>query len=155
MSEVHREQLVKLLEPTIERLGYELFDLEVRLVGGGGLLRLFIDSLDPDAGVGLEDCETVSRQVSALLDVEDPIPGEYTLEVSTPGLDRRLVKAQHFERFAGSRVKVKLKRLVDGRRNFKAKLVGFDDSNVLLREGKSEFSIPLQEIDTARVVPDL
>lgn len=155
MSEVHREQLMKLLEPTIERLGYELFDMDVHIAGGGGVLRLFIDSLDPDAGIGLEDCETVSRQVSALLDVEDPIPGEYTLEVSTPGLDRRLVKAQHFERFAGSRVKVKLKRLVDGRRNFKAKLVGFDDSNVLLREGKSEFSIPLQEIDTARVVPDL
>jgi ribosome maturation factor RimP len=75
--------------------------------------------------------------------------------VSTPGLDRRLVKAQHFERFAGSRVKVKLKRLIDGRRNFKAKLVGCDESNVLLREGKSEYSIPLQEIDTARVVPDL
>jgi ribosome maturation factor RimP len=154
MSEVHREQLVAMLEPTIERLGYELFDLDVRL-DGGGLLRLFIDSLDPDAGIGLEDCEKVSRQVSALLDVEDPIPGGYTLEVSTPGLDRRLVKAQHFERFAGSRVKVKLKRLVDGRRNFKAKLVGCDNSNVLLREGKSEFSIPLQEIDTARVVPDL
>jgi ribosome maturation factor RimP len=154
MSQVHRDQLVKLLEPAIERLGYELFDLEVRSTGEDGLLRLFIDNLDPDAGVGLEDCETVSRQVSALLDVEDPIPGEYNLEVSTPGLDRRLVKAQHFERFAGSRVKVKLKRLIDGRRNLRAELVGIADSNVLLREGESEFSIPLQEIDTARVVPN-
>ena len=141
--------------PTIERLGYELFDMDVQIAAHGGVLRLYIDSLDPEAGIGLDDCETVSLAVSALLDVEDPIPGEYTLEVSTPGLDRRLVKAQHFERFAGSRVKVKLKRLVDGRRQFKAKLVGCDDSNVLLREGKSEYSIPLQEIDTARVVPDL
>ena len=153
MSGVQREQLIEMLEPTIESLGYELFDLELQLAGGHGIVRLFIDNLDHDAGVGLEDCEIVSRQVSALLDVEDPIPGEYNLEVSTPGLDRRLVKAQHFERFAGSRVKVKLKRLYEGRRNFKAKLVGYEDSNVLLREGKAEFSIPLQEIDTARVVP--
>ena len=85
--------------------------------------------------------------------VEDPIPGEYNLEVSSPGLNRRLVKAEHFERFAGNRVKVKLKTLVEGRRNFKAKRVGFDDPNVLLKEGKSEFSVPLQEIEMARVVP--
>ncbi|MGI9292173.1 MAG: ribosome maturation factor RimP [Gammaproteobacteria bacterium] len=154
MSGVQREQLIEMLEPTIESLGYELFDLELQLTGGDGVVRLFIDNLDPEAGVGLEDCEIVSRQVSALLDVEDPIPGEYNLEVSTPGLDRRLVKAEHFERFAGNRVKVKLKRLYEGRRNFKAKLVGCEDSNVLLREGKSEFSIPLQEIDTARVMPN-
>jgi ribosome maturation factor RimP len=152
---MQREQLVEMLEPTIESLGYELFDLELQPPGSGGLLRLYIDNLDPAAGVGLADCEIVSQQVSALLDVEDPIPGEYNLEVSTPGLDRRLVKAQHFERFAGSQVKVKLKRLIEGRRKFKAKLVGYENSNVLLQEGEAEFSIPLQEIDTARLVPDV
>ena len=154
MSQTQRERLIEMLEPMIESLGYELFDLELHLEGSG-LVRLFIDNLDFEAGIGLEDCVTVSRQASALLDVEDPIPGEYNLEVSSPGLDRRLVKAKHFERFAGSRVKVKLKRLVEGRRNFKAKLVGCEDSNVLLLEGEAEFSIPLQEIDTARLVPDL
>jgi ribosome maturation factor RimP len=152
---VHRDQLIELLEPTVEQLGYELFDLDVQLGGTSGLLRLFIDNPDSDAGIGLDDCVAVSRQVRAVLDVEDPIPGDYNLEVSSPGLNRRLVKAQHFERFAGSKIKVKLKRLVDGRRNIRAKLVGCDGANVLLQEGKSEFSIPLQEIDTARVVPDL
>ena len=133
---MQRDQLIDLLEPSVEQLGYELFDLEFQLGGTNGLLRLYIDSKD-DSGIGVDDCETVSRQVSALLDVEDPLSGDYSLEVSSPGLNRRLVKAQHFERFAGSRVKVKLKRLVDGRRNFKAKLIGWDDSNVLLREGKA------------------
>jgi ribosome maturation factor RimP len=151
---VQRDQLIDLLEPSVEQLGYELFDLEFQLGGTNGLLRLYIDSKD-DSGIGVDDCETVSRQVSALLDVEDPIPGEYNLEVSSPGLNRRLVKAEHFERFAGSWVQVKLKRLIDGRRKFKAELVGRDADKVLLKEGKLEFSIPLQDIDTARVVPEV
>ena len=92
------EELTKLLEPAVEQLGYELSDLEVKVGGRHGVIRLFIDKAD---GVGLEDCETVSRQVSALLDVEDPVPGHYVLEVSSPGLDRRLTKVEHFERFMG------------------------------------------------------
>jgi len=150
MSEVQQEQIVAMLEPEIERLGYELADVELSL-GGDGVLRLYIDS---ESGVGLEDCEIVSRQVSALLDVEDPIPGEYNLEVSSPGLNRRLVKAAHFERFAGSKVKMKLKRLYEGRRNFKGRLVGYEEPNVIVKEGKDTFAIPFQEIDSARVVPD-
>ncbi len=90
-----------------------------------------------------------------MLDVEDPIPGEYNLEVSSPGLNRRLVKEAHFERFAGSRVKMKLKRLVEGRRNYKGKLVGYEKPNVLLQEGKQTHAIPFVEIDSARVVPDV
>lgn len=153
MSSVHQEQIVALLEPEIERLGYELADIELNLVGGG-VLRLFIDTMDNEAGITLEDCEAVSRQVSALLDVEDPIPGEYNLEVSSPGLNRRLVKEAHFERFAGSKVKVKLKQLFEGRRNFKGRLVGYDEPNVLVKEGKQTFAIPFKDIDSARVVPD-
>ena len=114
------------------------------------MVRLYIDKED---GIKLEDCEVVSRQVSALLDVEDPIVGDYSLEVSSPGMNRRLVKAEHFEKFAGEKVKVKLKRLVEGRRNFKAKLIGYVKPNVVLKEGKAEFAIPLDEIDTARIVP--
>ena len=149
MSQVSREQLIEMLETTVERLGFELADLEL-LEGTHGLLRLFIDN---EAGISLEDCEAVSRQVSALLDVEDPISGDYSLEVSSPGLNRRLVKAEHFERFAGENVKVKLKRLFEGRRNYKAKLIGYEEPNVILQEGQQKFSVPLQEIDTARVVP--
>lgn len=149
MSQVSREQLIEMLETTVERLGFELADLEL-LEGTHGLLRLFIDN---EAGISLEDCEAVSRQVSALLDVEDPISGDYSLEVSSPGLNRRLVKAEHFERFAGENVKVKLKRLFEGRRNYKAKLIGYEEPNVILQEGQQKFLVPLQEIDTARVVP--
>jgi ribosome maturation factor RimP len=149
MSLASREQLIAMLEPTVEGLGYELADLELQ-VGASGLVRLYIDS---EAGIKLEDCAAVSRQVRALLDVEDPISGDYNLEVSSPGMNRRLVKPQHFERFAGENVKVKLKRLYEGRRNFKARLIGYDEPNIVLREGKTQIVVPLQEIDTARVVP--
>ena len=152
MSNVQQEQIVAMLEPEVERLGFELVDIEISVGGSSGVLRVFIDS---DDGITLENCAAVSRQISALLDVEDPIPGEYNLEVSSPGINRRLVKSTHFERFAGSRVKVKLKRLVDGRRNFKGKLLGFDEPNVLVKEGKETFAIPLQEIDSARIVADV
>lgn len=149
MVQGSREQLTGMLEPLVERLGYELTDLELH-PGGNALLRLFIDS---PAGIALEDCEKVSRQVSALLDVEDPLPYEYTLEVSSPGLDRRLVKPAHFERFAGERVKVKLKQPLDGRRKFTADLVGYAGSDVVFRETEVEFRVPLQAIDVARIVP--
>ena len=152
MSQAEREQLVKLLEPTVEQLGFELADLEVNVRGGGGVLRLFIDS---EAGITVEDCESVSRQVSGLLDVEDPFPGDYNLEVSSPGLDRRLVKESHFERFVGNRVKVKLKRLVNGRRRISAELVGIQMPNVILQVGKQTIEVSLEDIDTARLVPEL
>ena len=88
-----KEGLIKLLEPVVEQLGFELADIEVRLGGQDGLLRLYIDK---DGGIDVEDCQSVSRQVSAILDVEDPLPGNYTLEVSSPGLDRTLTKPSHF-----------------------------------------------------------
>jgi len=149
VGQVSKEQLTAILEPTVEQLGYELADLELH-TGANALLRLFIDR---ETGIKLEDCEKVSRQVSALLDVEDLLTFEYTLEVSSPGLNRRLVKAAHFERFAGERVKVKLKRLFEGRRNFTAELIGYADPNVVLREDQTDILVPLQEIDTARIVP--
>jgi ribosome maturation factor RimP len=149
VGQVSREQLTGMLESAIEQLGYELTDLELH-TGANAMLRLYIDSPD---GIKLEDCEKVSRQVSALLDVEDPLAYEYTLEVSSPGLNRRLIKAAHFERFAGERVKIKLKRLLDGRRNFTAELIGYVEPNVLLKEGQVDILVPLQEIDTARIVP--
>ena len=107
---VTREQVLALLEPTVEGLGYELAELECRLGRGRGMLRLFIDR---EEGIALEDCERVSREVAAILDVEDPIPGDYDLEVSSPGLDRKLVKPLHFDRFAGCEVKVRLRQLLD------------------------------------------
>ena len=144
------DELAKLLEPTVERLGYELVDLEVRLGGKGGLVRVFIDKPD---GIDLDDCETVSRAVSALLDVEDPVPGNYNLEVSSPGLDRKLTKVEHFQRFEGETVKVQMRFPIEGRRRFRGTLVSSDDENIVVEVDGESHSLPLKTIDTARLVP--
>ena len=143
-------ELAKLLEPTVERLGYELSDLEVKLGGKGGVVRVFIDSAD---GIGLDDCETVSLAVSALLDVEDPLPGQYNLEVSSPGLDRKLTKPVHFERFAGETVKVQMRFPIEGRRRFRGKLLSSDDENIVVDVDGESHTLPMATIDTARLVP--
>jgi len=145
------EELAALLEPTVERLGYELADLEVRLGGKGGLVRVFIDKAD---GIGLDDCEKVSLAVSALLDVEDPVPGNYDLEVSSPGLDRKLTKVEHFQRFMGETLKVRLRFPLDGRRRFRGRLVAADDENIVVEVDGESHSLALTMIDTARLVPD-
>ncbi len=145
------DELQVLLEPTIERLGYELTDLDVRLSGKGGLLRLTIDKPD---GIDLDDCEKVSHAVSALLDVEDPVPGEYNLEVSSPGLDRKLTKVEHFQRFEGETLKVTMRFPMDGRRRFRGTLVSSDDENIVVEVDGETYSLPLATIDTARLVPE-
>ena len=147
----NREELIKLLEPEVEALGYELSDLEIRIGGDRGLLRIYIDSPE---GVGLEDCSKVSRQASAILDVEDPLPGLYNLEVSSPGMDRKLVKPAHFERFAGSRVKVKLRRAVNGRRKVRGILIGLEGDEIQIREGEEDIRLALVDVDVARIVPE-
>jgi ribosome maturation factor RimP len=146
-----REQLLGLLEPAVEALGYELSDVEMNLEHGRGLIRLFIDR---DDGITLEDCAKVSHQVSGVLDVENPIAGDYNLEVSSPGADRKLVKPEHFDRFAGSMVKVRLKRLVDGRRRLKGQLLGRDGERIQVRLDGKDVSVAMTEIEVARVVPD-
>ncbi len=144
------DELLKLLEPAVERLGYELADLEVRLGSKSGLVRVFIDKPD---GIDLDDCEKVSLAVSALLDVEDPVPGNYNLEVSSPGLDRKLTKVEHFQRFEGETVKVQMRFPVEGRRRFRGKLVSSDDENIVVEVDGESHSLPLKTIDTARLVP--
>jgi len=144
------DELAKLLEPAVERLGYELADLEVRLGGKGGLIRVFIDKPE---GIDLDDCEKVSLAVSALLDVEDPVPGNYNLEVSSPGLDRKLTKVEHFQRFEGETLKVTMRFPIEGRRRFRGTLVSSDDENIVLEVDGESHSLPLKTIDTARLVP--
>jgi len=145
------DELQKVLEPAIERLGYELTDLEVRLGGQGGLLRLTIDKPD---GIDLDDCEKVSHAVSALLDVEDPVPGNYNLEVSSPGLDRKLTKVEHFQRFEGETLKVTMRFPIEGRRRFRGKLVSTNDENIVVEVDGESHSLPLAMLDTARLVPE-
>lgn len=146
------EELAKLLEPAIEQLGYELSDLELRLGGRDGVIRLFIDKAD---GVGLQDCETVSRQVSALLDVEDPVPGHYVLEVSSPGLDRRLTKLEHFQRFMGQDIRVKLRIPIEGRRNYRGELRAADEENIEVEVDGQSHRLPRATIQSARLIPTL
>jgi ribosome maturation factor RimP len=147
-----REQIEKLVEPAVQAMGYELAELECRIGRGRGLLRLFIDN---QQGITLDDCEQVSRQVAAMLDVEDPIPGDYDLEVSSPGLDRKLVKPEHFDRFAGCEVKVRLRRMIDERRRLRGTLLGRDGTDVRLRVEGEEMIVPMTDIDVARLVPVL
>ncbi|MDJ0910477.1 MAG: ribosome maturation factor RimP [Woeseiaceae bacterium] len=144
------DELKGLLEPTVERLGYELTDLEVRAGGKHGLLRLFIDKPD---GIRLEDCETVSHAVSAMLDVEDPLPGQYNLEVSSPGLDRKLTKVEHFQRFTGEIVKVSMRFPIAGRRRFRGTLLSSDGENIVVDVDGESHTLPVATIDTARLVP--
>jgi ribosome maturation factor RimP len=145
------DELQKVLEPAIDRLGYELTDLEVRLGGQGGLLRLTIDKPD---GIDLDDCEKVSHAVSALLDVEDPVPGNYNLEVSSPGLDRKLTKVEHFQRFEGETLKVTMRFPIEGRRRFRGKLVSSNEENIVVEVDGESHSLPLTMLDTARLVPE-
>lgn len=145
-----RDELAALLEPTVERLGYELADLEVRLGSGSGVIRLFIDHPD---GIGLDDCEKVSLAVSALLDVEDPVPGHYDLEVSSPGLDRKLTKHEHFQRFTGKTVKVQTRLPIDGRKRYRGTLTAVEDDSIVVDVDGQAYTLPMAMIDTARLVP--
>jgi ribosome maturation factor RimP len=145
-----REQLLSLLEPPVGALGYELVDVEFAPSGAGGVLRLYIDA---PAGISVEDCERVSHRVSDVLDAEDPIPGAYTLEVSSPGLDRILRTREHFERFRGSRIKVQLALPIDGRRRFTGALTGVGESTIEMEVDGAAVQLPLAQIQKARVVP--
>ncbi len=144
------EELKDLLEPSVEALGYELIELELRTGGRNGLMRLFIDAPE---GIGLDDCEAVSRQVSTVLDVEDPIPGNYTLEVSSPGLDRALTKPAHFQRFTGEDVRIKLRAPVDGRRNFRGALRAADEDSIEVEVDGQSHTLAIAAIASARLVP--
>lgn len=148
-------RLARLLEPIVEGMGFELWGYEYLPRRGQSLLRVYIDRRE---GVTLGDCGRVSHQLSGVLDVEDPIGMPYVLEVSSPGLDRLLLKADHFQRFAGEKVKIKLKWLVEGRRNIAARLLGVKDDQVLVDEQQASrehtaYAIPLAAIERARLVP--
>jgi ribosome maturation factor RimP len=147
---VLRERVIALIEPLLERLGYELVDLEYAAGRAHATLRFFIDK---PAGVSLEDCEDVSREISAVLDVEDPIPSAYTLEVSSPGFDRVLRTRAHFERFAGERVHVELKTPRDGRRRYTGMLRTVADEGLTLEVDQETVSVPFDEIGRARLAP--
>jgi len=145
------EQLVELVRNTVEPMGYELVGAEY--VGGGkgrNILRVYIDQ---ESGITLDDCVAVSRQLSSVLDVEDPIAENYELEVSSPGLDRPLYQPEHFERFAGEKIRVRLARAIDGRRKFEGVLKGLTNGLVTIETDGGDIDLPFEDIDSARLVP--
>lgn len=148
MATPTRERLIALIEPLAGQLGYELVELEYGAGHGRGTLRVFIDAA---AGIGVDDCERVSREISALLDVEDPIPGAYTLEVSSPGFDRVLRTREHFGRFVGSRVFVELKEPRAGRRRYAGQLLEVDEGGIALAVDKERVAVTFAEIGRARL----
>jgi ribosome maturation factor RimP len=146
------DRLTQLARSVAEPMGYELVGVEFFQRGSGGaVLRVYIDSPD---GITLDDCTAVSHQMSGVLDVEDPIHGHYDLEVSSPGLDRPLFGVAHYERFAGSRAKVKLATKLEGRRNFEGVLGGVRGDLLLLKVDGEVLELPVDTIESARLVPE-
>ena len=146
---IDKERLFELLEPAVAAMGFELADLDAHF-GRRGILRLYIDR---DGGVTLDDCQRVSEQIGALLDVEDPLPGSYVLEVSSPGFDRRLRTLAHFERFRGENAKVELKDALEGRRRFTGRLMGVEGDDVLLEVDGKLTRLSFGDIAVARLAP--
>jgi ribosome maturation factor RimP len=145
------ESLHRLLEPVVTGLGYELVGVEQQSGGRGGLVRVYIDQED---GVTVDDCALVSEQLSGFLDVENPIRGSYTLEVSSPGFDRPLFTMEHYRRFRGRHVRIRLLRLFEGRRQLSGQLVDSDEDTILIEDDGIEYRIPVNYIDSGRLVPE-
>lgn len=143
-------QLQEMLTPTVEALGFELWGLELLSQGRHSLLRLYIDKPD---GVNVDDCAQVSRHVSGVLDVEDPIAENYTLEVSSPGMDRPLFTLEQFKRFVGENVSVRLRVPFEGRRKYSGRLIAVEGDEVVVQVGEDEFLLPIELVDKANVVP--
>jgi len=145
-----QELLTELIAPVVASLGCELWGLEYLTQGRYTTLRIFIDG---PKGVSLDDCEKVSRQISSVLDVEDPIDGEYTLEVSSPGLDRPLYSADQYARYLGETVSLRMRVAHAGRRRFKGVIVKVENNTLTLTVDKEEFALPIDTIDKGSLVP--
>ncbi len=146
------DNLTQIIRQAVEPMGYELVGIELlsrqKL---GVLLRIYIDS---GKGITLEDCTAVSHQVSGLLDVEDPIEENYDLEVSSPGLDRPLFDKAHFDRFKGKRARIRMRIKIDGRRRYEGVLTGVEGDDVTLEAEGEKFNVPLDQIESARLIPE-
>jgi|TARA_R100001509_G_scaffold143905_1_gene99990 ribosome maturation factor RimP len=145
-----QEELQTLLEPSVTALGYQLWGVEFLSQGKHSVLRLYIDA---EKGVTVDDCARVSEQVSGVLDVEDPIAGEYTLEVSSPGVDRLLFRLEQYPAYVGELLEVRLRRPFEGRRNFKGELKGIEGEDVVVQVDDHEYLLPGGAIEKARVYP--
>lgn len=146
------EELTILLTPTITDLGLELVGIEFSPNVGGSVMRIYID--EPERGITIEDCERASREISALLDVNDVVAGRYTLEVSSPGLERPLFVPEHFTRFVGEQVKISLNVPVDGRRRLQGPIREVQGDRITIDQDGMPITIVHANVGRARLVPD-
>jgi len=145
------QKLNELIQPLVEDLGYEFIGLEYNPNPKHSVLRIYIDH---ENGVGIQDCEIVSRETAALLDVKDPIRSHYNLEVSSPGLDRPLFTPAHFSEFTGSEVQINLFAPQDGRRKFTGPILSAGESSVSIEQDGSEVTLDYDNIAKAKLIPD-
>lgn len=146
-------QLVDLVRPAVEALGFEFVGLEYLSNPKNRLVRIYIDR-EPD-GISVDDCADVSREVSALLDVEDPVAGHYSLEVSSPGLERPLFEPEHYRRFAGQRAVLHLHAPIERRRKLNGTLLDATDDEVAIEIDGERVVVPFDAIRRANLKPDL
>ena len=144
------QQIADMLGSTVTALGYELWGVEHIAQGRHSVVRVYIDS---PGGITVDDCTTVSEQVSSVLDVEDPITGEYTLEVSSPGMDRLLFKVAQYAGYIGEMVELRLRSAFEGRRKYRGILKGIEGEDVVIQIDDQEFLLPYGAIEKARVQP--
>ena len=146
-----KETLLRdLIAPVADALGYELWGIEYHLQGRQAVVCVYIDNAE---GVDVDDCAKLSRQVSSLLDVEDPISGEYLLQVSSPGMDRRLFTLEQCNRYVGENVKVRLRQPFEGRKNFSGQLTSIEGDDVVVAVDDHEYLLPFDQIEKANIVP--
>lgn len=143
-------EITQMIGPTVEALGVELWGVELISQGRHSILRVYIDK--ENDGIGIEDCEKVSRQISGIFDVEDPISGEYTLEVSSPGMDRPLFNEGQFARYVSELVSLRLRTPINGRRNFKGKIQKVEEGRLFLLVDNEEIDFPVLAIDKANLM---
>ncbi len=145
------KEIAELIEPALHGMGFEL--VQVRMLGGGRrTLQIMAEPMDRTRVMTVDDCAEISRAISAILDVADPIPGSYLLEVSSPGIDRPLVRPADFERFAGHEARIDTDQPVAGRRRLRGRLEGIRDNLVTIEVGSDRFEIPLERIRRAKLV---
>ncbi|HZJ95338.1 MAG TPA: ribosome maturation factor RimP [Thiopseudomonas sp.] len=144
-------QLQGMLTPVVEALGYNCWGIEFISQGRHSVLRVYIDH---ENGILVDDCEVVSRQLSAVLDVEDPISNEYTLEVSSPGMDRPLFTLEQYAAHVGEQVKIKLRSPVEERRNFQGLIRSVEDQDVVVQVDEYEYLLPIELIEKANILPN-
>lgn len=144
------QQIQQMLEPTVAALGFDLWGVEYLSQGRHSVLRVYIEH---EKGISVDDCAAVSEQISGVLDVEDPITGEYTLEVSSPGMDRLLFKLEQFPAYVGEWVELRLRSAFEGRRKFKGIIKGIEGEDVVVHVDDHEYLLPHSVIEKARVQP--